>query len=131
MPVVSGEVLLVKQGDSGATITLRNQTTRILRSDIVLENGVMHVSHHRIGMSADSQIIEDVLIDPQVAATASSATVPATSSARTTSPSQSGTTATSESMAGDAVVSLGMNNITAPRLSLGVLVALIWAFITM
>ena len=131
MPVVSGETLLVKQGDSGATITLRNQTTRILRSDVVLENGVMHVSHHRMRMRADSQIIEDVLIDPQVAATASSATVPATSPARTTSPSQSGTTATRESMAGDAVVSLGMNNITSPRLSLGVLVAFIWAFITM
>lgn len=44
MPVVSGEKLLVQQADSGATVTIGNQTVRILRSDIVLENGVMHVS---------------------------------------------------------------------------------------
>lgn len=46
MPVISGETLLVQQGDAGATITLGNQTVRILRSDVVLENGVMHVSQH-------------------------------------------------------------------------------------
>ena len=44
MPVVSGETLLVQQADTGATVTLGKQTVRILRSDIVLENGVMHVS---------------------------------------------------------------------------------------
>jgi len=44
MPVVSGETLLVQQRDSGPTVTLRNRTVRILRSDIVLDNGVMHVS---------------------------------------------------------------------------------------
>ena len=44
MPVVSGETLLVQQAEDGATVTLGNQTVRILRSDVVLENGVMHVS---------------------------------------------------------------------------------------
>jgi hypothetical protein len=52
MPVVSGESLLVQQGESGATVTMGNQTVRILRSDIVLENGVMHVSGRHLVESA-------------------------------------------------------------------------------
>lgn len=53
MPVISGESLLVQQADSGATITLGEQAIRILRSDIAIENGVMHVSMGLVRMDED------------------------------------------------------------------------------
>lgn len=84
LPVLSGSTLRIQQADSGATISLGNQSVRILRSDVVLENGVMHVS---LCERADthSQIIEDVLADPRVVAAA------ATMSGTAAHPSSTGT----------------------------------------
>lgn len=48
LPVISGESLRVEQAESGATVTLGDKTVRILRSDIVLQNGVMHVGRATI-----------------------------------------------------------------------------------
>ncbi|KAK1927049.1 FAS1 domain-containing protein [Papiliotrema laurentii] len=72
LPVLSGSTLRIQQADTGATVSLGNQSVRILRSDVVLENGVMH-------------IIEDVLADPRVVAAA------ATMSGTAAHPSSTGT----------------------------------------
>lgn len=53
LPIISGSSVRVQQTDTGATVSLHDQTVRILRSDIVLENGVMHVSDDHDNIDAD------------------------------------------------------------------------------